>query len=149
MTIKQGDIYLVNLGPPRLSEPGFRHPHVVVQNNVFNASRIHTVVVCALTTNLKRAKAPGTVILNKGEAHLKKKSVVNISQIFTVNKCDLIEKIGQLSENRICEILDGIKLLTEPREPVTSQKVRVPMGIGEEVFPESLMIRNGFWRSRG
>ena len=114
MTIKQGDIYWVNLGPPRLSEPGFRHPHVVVQNNVFNASRIHTVVVCALTTNLKRAKAPGNVVLNKGEAHLKKKSVVNISQVLTVNKSDLSEKIGSLSPEKTKKIIDGIKLLISP-----------------------------------
>jgi mRNA interferase MazF len=73
-------------------------------------------VVCSLTSNLIRAKAPGNVLLNKGEANLPKKSVVNISQIFTVNKSDLGEKIGQVSEKRIMEILDGIKLLTEPRE---------------------------------
>ena len=117
MVVKQGEIYWVDLGEPSGSEPGYRHPHVVIQNNIFNSSKINTVVVCSLTSNMKRGKAPGNVTLRKGEANLSKKSVVNISQIFTVNKCDLIEKIGQLSENRICEILDGIKLLIEPREP--------------------------------
>ena len=116
MLIKQGEIYWVDLTEPRDSEPGYRHPHIVIQNNLFNASRINTIVVCSLTSNVKRAKAPGNVLLNQGEANLPKKSVVNISQIFTVNKSDLIERIGQVSEKRITEILNGIKLLTEPRE---------------------------------
>lgn len=114
--IRQGEIYWVDLGEPKESEPGYRHPHIVIQNNLFNASKIGTVVVCTLTSNLQRAKAPGNVLLNKGEANLPKKSIVNISQIFTVNKNDLVEKIGQVSEKRLDEILDGIKLLTEPRE---------------------------------
>ena len=88
-----------------------RHLHIVVQNNVFNTSRINTIVVCSLTSNLKRAKAPGNVLLDKGEANLPKKSVINITQICTVNKTDLIEKIGQVSEKRIQQFLDGIKLL--------------------------------------
>ena len=116
MVIKQGEIYWVDLTEPKGSEPGYRHPHIVIQNNLFNDSRINTTVVCSLTSNLNRAKAPGNVMLNKGEANLSKQSVVNISQIFTVNKADLIEKIGQVSEKRMLEILDGIKLLTESRE---------------------------------
>jgi mRNA interferase MazF len=56
------------------------------------------------------------VLLNKGEVNLPRKSIVNISQIFTVNKTDLVEKIGQVSQNRMMEVLDGLKLLTEPRE---------------------------------
>jgi mRNA interferase MazF len=116
MVIKQGDIFWVDLKEPSGSEPGYRHPHVVIQNNLFNQSRINTVVVCALTSNLKRAKVPGNVLLNKGEANLPKKSVVNISQIFTVNKSNLSEKIGVLSRERFYQVLEGIKLLTEPRE---------------------------------
>jgi mRNA interferase MazF len=116
MVIKQGEIYWVNLGKPSGSEPGYRHPHIVIQNNIFNSSNISTVVVCSLTTNLNRAKAPGNIALIKGEANLPKKSVVNISQIYTVNKSDLIEKIGQVSEKRVSEILEGLNLLIEPRE---------------------------------
>ena len=115
MVAKQGEIFWVDLGEPSGSEPGYKHPHIVIQNNIFNSSKINTVVVCSLTTNLKRVKAPGNVSLNKGEANLPKKSVVNISQIYTVNKSDLIEKIGQVSEKRIYEILEGLNLLTEPR----------------------------------
>jgi mRNA interferase MazF len=116
MVIKQGEIYWLDFAEPIGSEPGYRHPHIVIQNNIFNESRISTVVICSLTSNIARAKAPGNVLLNKGEANLPKQSVVNISQIFTVNKADLGEKIGQVSEKRIREIHDGIKLLMEPRE---------------------------------
>lgn len=114
--IKQGDIFWVDLGPPSGSAPGFRHPHVVIQNNVFNKSRINTVVVCALTSNLKRAKAPGNVLIPKGEANLKKDSVVNISQVITVDRADLSEKIGSLSPSRIKQIIEGVKLLIEPKD---------------------------------
>jgi mRNA interferase MazF len=116
MVINQGDIFWIDFSEPSGSEPGYRHPHVVIQNNLFNRSRISTVVVCALTSNLKRAKAPGNVLLNKGEANLPKRSVINISQIFTVNKSDLTEKIGFLTRERLNQVYEGIKLLAEPRE---------------------------------
>lgn len=116
MVIRQGDVFWVDLGEPSGSAPGYRHPHVVIQNNLFNRSRINTVVVCAITSNLKRAAAPGNVLLEKGEANLPKRSVVNVSQIFTVDKANLVEKIGTLSSKRVHQILDGVRLLTEPRD---------------------------------
>ncbi|HEY88883.1 MAG TPA: type II toxin-antitoxin system PemK/MazF family toxin [Thermoflexia bacterium] len=116
MVIKQGDLFWVDLGEPSGSEPGYRHPHVVVQNNIFNRSRLNTVVVCALTSNLKRAEVPGNVLLAKGEANLPKQSVVNVTQIFTVDKRDLVEWIGRLSRRRVRQILDGMLLLMEPRD---------------------------------
>ncbi len=117
MEIRQGDVYWVDLGEPSGSEPGCRHPCVVVQNDVFNQSRIRTVVVCALTSNLKRAEAPGNVLLEKGEANLPKQSVVNVSQIFTVDKTQLGDYIGALSPRRVRQILAGILLVLTPREP--------------------------------
>jgi len=117
MVIRQGDVYWVDLGEPSGSEPGYRHPCVVVQNDVFNQSRIRTVVVCALTSNLKRAEAPGNVLLEKGEANLPKQSVVNMSQIFTVDKTQLGDHIGTLSPRRVRQILAGILLVLTPREP--------------------------------
>ncbi len=116
MVIRQGDVFWVDLGEPSGSEPGYRHPHVVIQNNVFNRSRINTVVVCTITSNLKRAKAPGNVLLEKGEVSLPRQSVVNVSQIFTVDKGDLVEKIGTLSPDRVWQILDGVQLVIEPRD---------------------------------
>lgn len=115
MVINQGDIYWIELDEPTGSEPGYSHPHVVVQNNVFNASRINTVIVCALTSNIKRADAPGNVLLEKGEANLSKQSVVLVSQIFTVDKTQLGEFIGTLSERRVKQIIEGIYLMTEIR----------------------------------
>jgi len=116
MDIKQGDIYWIDFGSPKGSEPGYKHPHVVIQNNIFNASKINTVVVCALTSNLKWAKSPGNVLIKKGEGNIPKDSVVNISQIETIDKSFLIEKIGTLSPSRIKQIIEGIQLLMEPRE---------------------------------
>ena len=115
MVINQGDIYWVELEEPSGSEPGYSHPHVVVQNNVFNASKINTVIVCALTSNLKRAQAPGNVMLEQNEGNLTKQSVVLVSQIFTVDKLQLGKFIGKLSEQRVRQILEGLNLLTEPR----------------------------------
>ncbi len=116
MSIRQGDVFWVDLGDPSESEPGYLHPHVVVQNNLINATRIHTVVVCVITSNLKHAQAPGNVRLKKGEANLPKASVVNVSQIFTVDKRDLVEKIGTLSPRRVRQILNGIHLVLDPRD---------------------------------
>jgi len=116
MVINQGDIFWITLAEPAGSSPGYRHPHVIIQNNLFNQSRIHTTVVCTLTTNLKRAAAPGNVLLDSGEGGLSKSSVVLVSQLFTVDKSDLTEHVGTLSKKRVRQILDGIRLLTEPRE---------------------------------
>ena len=116
MVIKQGDIFWVDLGEPSGSEPAYRHPHLVIQNNVFNSSRINTVVVCSLTSNLRRAKSPGNVLLEKDEANLPKQSVVNVTQIFTVDKRDLTEKIGSLSRDRMGQVLEGIELIIKPRD---------------------------------
>lgn len=115
MVIRQGDIYWIDLDEPTGSEPGFRHPHVVIQNDVFNASQIGTVIVCALTSNLRRAASPGNVLLEMGEAHLPKQSVVNVTQVQTVDKEKLVEWIGRLSERRVQQILEGLRLVTEPR----------------------------------
>ncbi|MCD6585963.1 MAG: type II toxin-antitoxin system PemK/MazF family toxin [Desulfobacteraceae bacterium] len=116
MVIEQGEIYWVDIGEPSGSEPGYLHPHIVIQNNLFNSSKINTVVMCSLTAKLKRGLSPGNVVLKKGEANLSKKSVVNITQIYTVDKNDLCEKIGKVNTKKIAEILYGIQLLIEPRE---------------------------------
>jgi mRNA interferase MazF len=115
--IRQGDIHWIELRRPRGSAPGYRHPHVVIQNNVFNASRISTVAVCVVTSNLRRAVAPGNVLLGKGEGGLPKASVVNISQILTVDRGQIEAKIGSLSRDRMEQVVQGLKLLIEPREP--------------------------------
>ncbi len=116
MVIKQGDIFWIDVDEPSGSEPGYRHPHVVVQNNVFNTSPIRTVVVCPLTTNLKRATAPGNVLLDKKEGNLPKQSVVLVPQILSVDKSQLEDYVGSLSPKRVREIIKGIQIVLEPRE---------------------------------
>ena len=88
-----------------------------MQNNIFNRSQLKTVVVCALTSYLRHAQAPGNVQLELGEGNLPKQSVVNVSQIYTVDKSQLDEYIGTLSLVRVREIINGIKLVIDPREP--------------------------------
>lgn len=114
--INQGDLFWIDLGEPIGSAPGYRRPYVVIQNNRLNHSRINTVVVCALTSNFRRATAPGNVLLDEGEANLPQQSVVIVSQIFTEDKAHLDEYIGTLSAQRVRQILDGIRLITEPSE---------------------------------
>jgi len=114
--IRQGDVYWIDLGPPGRSGPGYLHPHVVVQNDLFNRSRLATVVVCAITSNLKRGEAPGNVLLDQGEANLPKRCVVNVSQLFTVDKDELVDKIGSLTSERVQQILAGLDLLLTPRD---------------------------------
>ena len=116
MVIRQGDIYWIELSEPTGSEPGYSHPHVVIQNNLFNASRINTTIVCALTSNLKRCQVPGNVPLEQGEGNLPKPSVVVVSQVFTIDKRQLGKYIGALPLRRVNQILAGIQLLTEPRD---------------------------------
>jgi mRNA interferase MazF len=116
VSIRQGDVFWLDMGTPAGSAPGFRRPHVVVQNDVFNVSRIQTAVLCAVTSNLERAKAPGNLLLRKGEANLPRPSVVNVSQVVTVDKSMLCDKIGTLTANRVREVIRGLHLLFDPRE---------------------------------
>jgi mRNA interferase MazF len=111
--INQGDVFWIQLADPDSTEPGIPHPYVVVQDNIFNYSRIHTVIVCALTSNIKRASLPGNVLLEPGEANLTKQSVVEVSKVSSVNKSQLGEYIGSLSAERINEIFAGMRFLQQ------------------------------------
>lgn len=116
MLINQGDIFWIELGEKSDSQATYRHPHVVIQNNVFNSSLIKTVVVCTLSSNLKLAAVPGNILLEAGETNLPEPRVVKISQIFTVEKTQLLDKIGTLSPERVEQILEGLELLIKPIE---------------------------------
>jgi mRNA interferase MazF len=119
MVINQGDIFWIALEEPNGLGTGHPHPHVVIQEDALNRSRINTLVVCALTTNLKRAKAPGNVLLEAGEANLPKQSVVVVSQVSAVDKTQVGKYIGSLTRQRVDQILAGMRFLqamTERRE---------------------------------
>lgn len=111
--IRQGQVYWLDFGPATGSAPAERHPCVVVQNDIFNRSAIATTIVCLITSNLRRADAPGNVLLKKGEANLSKASVVNVSQILTVDKGELLECIGKVSGAAANAVSDGLHLLFE------------------------------------
>ena len=108
-TIHRGDLFWIAADESRGSIPGYPHPHVVIQDDVFNRSRISTVIVCALTSNLNRANEPGNVLLAAGEGNLTRQSVVVVSQVSSVYKARLGERIGALSDERVEQILDGMR----------------------------------------
>jgi mRNA interferase MazF len=107
--INRGDVFWMGPDDSRGPVPSYSHPHVVVQDDVFNHSRITTTVVCALTSNLHRANEPGNVLLEVGEGNLPKQSVVVVSQISSVDKACLGERIGSLSDARVEQILAGLR----------------------------------------
>ena len=109
--IRQGQVFWLDFEPAAGSAPADRHPCVVVQNDIFNRSAIATSVVCLITSNLGRAGAPGNVLLKAGEAGLPKASVVNVSQILTVDKAELVECTGKLSGAAAGAVRDGLHLL--------------------------------------
>jgi len=101
----------MDFGPATGSAPAERHPCVVVQSDIFNESRIATTVVCLITSNLGRSRAPGNVALKKGDANLPKASVVNVSQVLTVDKSELVERIGKLPARAVEAVGEGLNLL--------------------------------------
>jgi len=108
-TINRGDLFWIAPDDSRGPAPSYSHPHVVVQDDIFNHSRITTVVVCALTTRLELASEPGNVLLDAGEGNLPQQSVVIVSQIASVEKARLGARIGSLSEARVEQILAGLR----------------------------------------
>ncbi|MGN6108486.1 MAG: type II toxin-antitoxin system PemK/MazF family toxin [Kofleriaceae bacterium] len=107
--IHRGDVYWIGPDDARGPAPSYAHPHVVVQDDVFNHSRLETVIVCALTSNLHRASEPGNLLLEVGEANLPRQSVVVVSQICSVHKARLGAWIGSLSDARVDQILAGLR----------------------------------------
>ncbi len=108
--LRQGDVYWVDGVGVSLTELGGRRPVIVTQGNRLNESRIRTVIVSTLTSNLERANDIGNVLLDDGEANLSKRSVVNVSQFHVLDKADLVEYIGTLSKARVRQIVAGITL---------------------------------------
>jgi mRNA interferase MazF len=104
--VRRGDLFWIASHEAGAPVP---HPHVVVQEDVFNRSRITTVIVCALTTNLGKASEPGNVLLDPGEGNLPRQSVVVVSQIASVERTRLGERIGRLSAERVDQIIAGLR----------------------------------------
>ncbi len=111
MVISQGEVWWADLGAPRGSEPGFRRPVVVVQCDAFNRSRIATVVCVPLTSNTRWADAPGNVLLKARATGLDRDSVANVSQVITLDRLVLTERVGKVSQERLKAILNGIDIV--------------------------------------
>ena len=109
--IRRGEIWWASLRDPEGSEPGFRRPVVVVQSNVFNETRINTVVVLSITSNLLLAAAPGNVVCRRRETGLPRESVINVSQAATVNKARLTQRIGKLPGSLMQQVESGLRLV--------------------------------------
>ena len=111
MVIRKGSIYWVDFSPGKGSEPIGRRPGLVIQNDILNDSKLNTVIMLAITSTMKFGDLPGNVILRKGEANLPKKCVINTTQIKSVDKASIKEKIGTLSKKRADEVQEGLKLV--------------------------------------
>jgi len=111
MVIFQGEIWWADLPDPTGSGPGFRRPVIVVQGDSFNRSKITTVLCVPLTSNLKWAEAPGNVLLQSRLTGLPKDSVANVSQIITLDKSLLTERVGKLSRAKAELVLAGINVV--------------------------------------
>src|SRR6478672_10573008 len=105
----RGEIWWANLPAPLGSEPGYRRPILVIQNDIFTQSRINTVIVVIITSNIQLAEAPGNVLLPSEVSGLPKDSVANVSQIFTIDKTFLVERIGSLPEYLQEEVDEGLR----------------------------------------
>jgi len=109
--VLRGEIWWATLSAPTASEPGYRRPLLIIQSDDFNRSHINTVIAVVITSNLLLADAPGNVLLSKKDTKLPKKSVANVSQLITVDKSLVTEKVGNLSSHKLREIEAGVRLV--------------------------------------
>jgi mRNA interferase MazF len=114
--IRQGEVYWLHVGPVEGSAPAGRRPAVVVQHDRFNRSAISTTVVAVVTSNLRLGAMPGNVRLRRGEAGLPRASVVNVSQIRTIDRTRLVERVGVLGAGKMRDVLKGLALLLGTEE---------------------------------
>lgn len=117
MVISRGDVWWAELGEPGGSEPGYTRPVVIVSADAFNESALNTVTVVSLTTNLRMAKFPGNVLLGTDATGLPKDSVANITQIATIDKDMLRDRVRALPEPLIRRIDDGLRIVLDLRLP--------------------------------
>lgn len=109
--MKRGEIWWAALPNPRASEPGYRRPVLIVQSDEFNRSKINTVLALSITSNLSLAVAPGNVRISARASGLRKPSVVNVSQLITLDKRYLVEKVKTMDRSTMSEVDDGLRLV--------------------------------------
>jgi len=108
--VQRGEIWWASMSTPRGSEPGYRRPVLVIQSNAFTVSRIQTVLAAVLTSNLDLAAAPGNLIIKRKQSGLTRDSVINVSQVVTLNKTFLTEKVGVLPPKLMNAVDEGLRL---------------------------------------
>ena len=111
MVIHRGEIWWADLDEPHGSEPGYRRPVLIVQANAFNRSKISTVLVVAISSNLRLGDAQGNVRLTRRQSKLPRESVVNISQVLTLDRKFLAERIGRLPAKLLPVVDEGLRLV--------------------------------------
>ena len=109
--MNRGEIWWAELPEPQKSEPGYRRPLVIIQSDAFNQSKINTVICAIITSNLRLENAPGNFILKSKTSGLPKDSVVNVSQMITIDKSFLVEKVGKLTPKLTHKLNDGLRLV--------------------------------------
>ena len=109
--MNRGEIWWAELPDPVGSSPGYRRPVLVIQSDAFNRSHINTIIVLAITTNLKLADAPGNVFVSKRQSGLPKDSVINVSQVLTIDKTFLSEYVATLPARIVRQIEEGMRLV--------------------------------------
>jgi mRNA interferase MazF len=113
MVMRQGEIWWADLDEPRGSGPGYRRPVLIIQSDALNQSRIHTAICAIISSNQLLAKAPGNIFLGKKESGLPKDSVINLSQIITLDKQLLDERVESIDKNKLKEVIKGLKLVLD------------------------------------
>ena len=111
--IGRGEIWWAQLPSPRRSEPGYRRPVVVVQADAFNRSRLQTVIAAVITSNLRLADAPGNVRLTRRQSRLSKESVINVSQLITLDRSFLTRRVARLAPRDVAQLDAGIRMVLE------------------------------------
>jgi len=111
MVVERGQIWWADLGEPRGSSPGFERPVIVIQSDFFNQTSINTAIVAIITTTLRLAEMPGNVSITPRASGLDEESVVNVTQLFTVDKDALYEFVGTLSERKMEQVENGLRLV--------------------------------------
>ena len=110
MELSRGDIWWADLPEPRGSEPGYRRPLLLIQNDAFNRSRLRTTIAVVLTSNVRLVDAPGNVLIPARVSGLPRDSVANVSQLVTVDRNALSERVGRLPLGLLDQIGDGVRL---------------------------------------
>jgi len=111
MVIKRGEIWWADLPEPIGSSPGFSRPVLIVQSDSFNKTNLNTSIVALITTNLDLAEMKGNVLLKKNQSDLPKDSILNVTQIFTIDKRLLVEYVGAVSERKMEQVEKGLRLV--------------------------------------